>query len=159
MTQGRKPKPTYLKVVEGNKGKRPVNKSEPKPGQASTMPPPYLIPEAKKIWKRLVPELKKLHLFTKIDRDMFAAYCTALARAKEADAAVTEHGLTYTSYSEKGGETIKRRPETIILTEQLKLAKALAAEFGLTPSSRTRFDGMGSEANDDEDFLFGRTKR
>jgi len=28
---GRKPKPTALKIIEGNPGKRPLNKNEPKP--------------------------------------------------------------------------------------------------------------------------------
>lgn len=28
-TRGRKPKPTALKVLEGNPGKRPLNKNEP----------------------------------------------------------------------------------------------------------------------------------
>ncbi|HZK10243.1 MAG TPA: phage terminase small subunit P27 family, partial [Clostridia bacterium] len=30
-TRGRKPKPTALKVLEGNPGKRPLNKNEPQP--------------------------------------------------------------------------------------------------------------------------------
>ncbi|MEQ8198694.1 MAG: phage terminase small subunit P27 family, partial [Clostridiaceae bacterium] len=29
--RGRKPKPTAIKVLEGNPGKRPLNKNEPKP--------------------------------------------------------------------------------------------------------------------------------
>lgn len=154
-----KPKPTALRLVDGNPGGRPINKAEPKPGRASLAPPPHLIPEAKKIWKRLAPELKRLHLFSKIDRDMFAAYCTALARAKEADAAITEHGMTYETVNQQGETVVKRRPETAIIVEQLRLAKALAAEFGLTPSSRTQFDGLGSEAKDDEDWLFGNAKK
>lgn len=156
---GRKAKPTHLKIVDGNPGKTSINKAEPQPGRASLSPPPHLIPEAKKTWKRLAPELKRLHLFSKIDRDMFGAYCTALARAKEADAAITEHGMTYETVNQQGEIVVKRRPETAIIVEQLRLAKALAAEFGLTPSSRTQFDGLGSEAKDDEDWLFGKAKK
>ena len=36
-TKGRKPKPTALKMLEGDRGKgrRPINKNEPKPNKAS----------------------------------------------------------------------------------------------------------------------------
>ena len=34
-TRGRKPKPTALKVLEGNPGKRPLNENEPIPPKGS----------------------------------------------------------------------------------------------------------------------------
>lgn len=151
-----KPKPTHLRIVEGNPSGRKLNRDEPQPARTTTTPPKYLAPDAKAIWRRLAPQLKKLHLFTSVDRDMLGAYCTALARAKEADAAITEHGMTYETVNQQGETVVKRRPETAIIVEQLRLAKALAAEFGLTPSSRTRFDGLDSEAKDDAAFLFGK---
>ena len=36
MAQGRKPKPTAVKELEGNPGKRELNKNEPKPKKESS---------------------------------------------------------------------------------------------------------------------------
>ena len=44
-TRGRKPKPTALKVLEGNPGKRPLNENEPIPPKGSIKCPSWLLPE------------------------------------------------------------------------------------------------------------------
>ena len=47
-TKGRKPLPTALKVLEGDRGKgrRPINKDEPTPPQSNIKCPDWLMPEA-----------------------------------------------------------------------------------------------------------------
>ena len=57
--RGRKPLPTALKELEGDRGKgrRPLNKDEPTPPQDNVKCPAWLMPEAKKEWKRLAPSL------------------------------------------------------------------------------------------------------
>ena len=45
--RGRKPKPTAIKLLEGNPGKRPLNESEPLPPQGQIKCPSWLLPEAK----------------------------------------------------------------------------------------------------------------
>ena len=47
-TRGRKPKPTALKLLEGNPGKRPLNDREPVPPRAALKCPAWLLPEAKR---------------------------------------------------------------------------------------------------------------
>ena len=51
--RGRKPKPTALKVLEGNPGHRPLNKKEPMPKGKLPRCPEWLEDDAKKEWKRL----------------------------------------------------------------------------------------------------------
>ena len=51
--RGRKPKPTALKVLEGNPGHRPLNKKEPMPKGKLPRCPELLEEDAKKEWKRL----------------------------------------------------------------------------------------------------------
>lgn len=43
---GRKPKPTAIKELEGNPGKRKLNKKEPKPDKGMPVCPEWLLPEA-----------------------------------------------------------------------------------------------------------------
>ena len=47
---GRKPKPTALKVLEGDRGKgrRPLNEHEPVPPKGGVKCPSWLLPEAKR---------------------------------------------------------------------------------------------------------------
>ena len=47
---GRKPKPTAIKELEGNPGKRKLNKKEPKPEKGMPVCPEWLLPEAKAEW-------------------------------------------------------------------------------------------------------------
>ena len=44
---GRKPKPTAVKELEGNPGKRKLNRKEPKPDKGMPTCPEWLLPEAK----------------------------------------------------------------------------------------------------------------
>ena len=44
---GRKPKPTAVKKLEGNPGKRKLNKKEPMLGKGMPDCPAWLLPEAK----------------------------------------------------------------------------------------------------------------
>ncbi|MBR5010719.1 MAG: phage terminase small subunit P27 family [Clostridia bacterium] len=130
---GRKPKPTALKKLEGNPGKRPLNELEPVPPNVSIHCPQYLLPDARREWKRLAPVLIQMGLLTAADVIPFAAYCTAFARWKEAEEEITKHGSIY-----KDGEgRIRPNPYIAIANQQLREIKSLAAEFGLTPSNRS----------------------
>ena len=94
-TRGRKPKPTALKLLEGNPGKRPLNDREPVPPKATLKCPAWLLPEAKKEWKRLAPALEAMGVLTMADLTKFEGYCQAYARWKEAEAFITQHGSIF----------------------------------------------------------------
>lgn len=90
--RGRKPKPTAVKVLEGNPGKRSLNTAEPKPEKKAPRCPSWLEDEAKKEWKRMSKQLEQLGILTEIDMTAFAGYCQAYARWKEAEEFITQHG-------------------------------------------------------------------
>jgi phage terminase small subunit len=77
--RGRKPKPTALKVLEGNPGKRPLNEKEPQPKRQAPRCPSWLEPEAKKEWKRMAKTLEAIGVLTQVDKAAFAGYCQAYA--------------------------------------------------------------------------------
>ena len=81
---GRKPKPTAMKELEGNPGKRKLNKKEPMPGKGMPDCPKWLLPDAQEEWKRLSEKLNQMGVLTEVDRSAFAAYCQSYARWKEA---------------------------------------------------------------------------
>ena len=132
--RGRKPKPTAIKVLEGNPGKRELNLYEPKPNKKMPKCPDWLDDEAKEEWKRLAKNLNELGLLTELDMAAFASYCQAYARWKEAEEFISQHGTivkTKTGYWQQV-------PQVSIAHSNQKIMMQAASEFGLTPSSRSR---------------------
>ena len=151
-TRGRKPKPTELKLLEGNPGKRPVNEKEPKPKKQAPRCPSWLEPEAKKEWKRMSKTLESIGVLTQVDGAAFAGYCQAYARWKEAEEFLTKHGTIFKTPS----GYIQQVPQVSIAQTYLKVMKDFCSEFGLTPAARTRIQvepAKGSEDDPMEDLL------
>ncbi len=141
---GRKPKPSHIRLMEGNPGKRPVNKSEPKPASGKPYCPRELSDEAKKEWKRIVSELDDMGLASKADRAALALYCDAWAMWREACDQIAEQGLT--TLSPNGH--LMQSPYVSIRNNAFKQIKSMLTEFGLTPSSRSRVSVPAKEEED-----------
>lgn len=132
--RGRIPKPTAVKIMEGNPGKRRINGSEPKPPSSLPDCPDYLAPEAKAEWARLAGILNQIGLLTQVDRTLMAAYCQTYARWVEAERKLAETPLilrTPAGY-------IQQSPWLSISNKQLELMAKYMTELGLTPASRSR---------------------
>jgi P27 family predicted phage terminase small subunit len=132
--KGRKPRPTKLKILEGEKNKNRINRLEPKPVTLKATCPRYLNDVAKAAWNRLYPELHSMGLMAKIDRDALAAYCQAYARYVKYERIVAEKGELYKTAA--GNVIIS--PALAVANRALEQMRQFMAEFGLTPSSRAR---------------------
>lgn len=147
-TRGRKPKPTALKALEGNPGKRPLNEREPVPPQGTIRCPSWLETEAKKEWKRLAPALEAMGILTTVDISAFAGYCQAFARWKEAEEFISQHGSIFQTPS----GYVQQVPQVSIAQQNLKIMQSFCSEFGLTPATRSRIIAQsGSDASDEVD--------
>lgn len=140
-TAGRKPKPTNLKLVTGNRGKRALPKNEAVVENAEPMPPAWLCDDAKVEWGRVCGQLFKVGLMTDIDRAALAAYCDAyatFAKCRRALEAMEKEspGSSLTTMTTNGN--VIQNPILGILNQaRINLVK-FAAEFGMTPSARSR---------------------
>jgi P27 family predicted phage terminase small subunit len=132
--RGRRPKPTRVKVLTGNPGKRPLNRDEPRPEPAIPGCPPELGPVARQEWDRLAGELGKLKLLTTLDRAALAAYCGAYALWAEATQAIQKYGTMVKSPS---GYPMQS-PYVAVANRQAEIMMRIASEFGFTPASRSR---------------------
>lgn len=141
---GRKPKPTNLKLIDGNPGKRPLNKDEAKPKPIKPTCPVWLNDDAKKMWKCLSKELEKLGLLTNIDGQAFSAACQSYGIWVECEKKLKECGRVMI-ISRENGDYEQQRPEVSIGNTALKNFKVFCAEFGLTPSSRSSISIQGEE--------------
>lgn len=132
--RGRRPKPTRLKVLAGNPGRRPLNDDEPRPEAAILECPPELGPVAQREWQRLAGELTTLRMLTNLDRAALAAYCGAYALWAEATENIQKFGTMVKSPS---GYPIQS-PYVAIANRQAEIMMRIASEFGFTPASRSR---------------------
>ncbi len=147
---GRRPKPTHLKLLTGNPGKRPLNKREPKPGTAIPRCPAGLSPSARKEWRRISIQLFALGLLTEIDRAALAVYCQAWAQWLEATVQLQTAGLVVKAPS---GYPILN-PHLSVANQAFQQMKAILGEFGMTPSSRTRIAVTQENSSDQWDDYF-----
>lgn len=144
--RGRKPKPTAIKVLEGNPGKRPLNQNEPKPEKKAPKCPAWLEPGAKKEWRRMSKTLEAIGVLTQVDATAFAGYCQAYARWKEAEEFLSKHGTIFKTPS----GYIQQVPQVSIAQTYLKIMKDFCSEFGLTPSARSRISVLTAEGSSDD---------
>jgi P27 family predicted phage terminase small subunit len=131
---GRRPKPTHLKLLNGNPGKRRINPNEPKPPGEIPVPPDHLGDTAKAEWNRIGEILLRLGLLTTLDRAALAAYCTTYARWIDAEEALKKTGPIVRAPS--GYPMIS--PYLVVANRALEQMRAFMIEFGLTPASRSR---------------------
>ena len=147
---GRKPKPTAIKIMAGNPGKRPLNCAEPTPPAGVPACPSCLDDEARKEWFRVVPILQTMRVLSPVDMATLAAYCSAYSEMQQAEALVVEHGIIIVTTSGYA----QQHPAVTIRRAARDQVRKLAAEFGLTPSSRTQVhvipddQGAGETAKD-----------
>jgi P27 family predicted phage terminase small subunit len=133
MKPGPTPKPTQFKVLEGNRGKRPLNKNEPKCGSGTTAPK-EISKEAKKEWNRIYSYLRRAGVVTALDRNTLYDYCEAYALLKNANQMLEEKGLLVINSS----GNIDKSPYFFIAQAASKRMRAQANELGLTPAARSR---------------------
>ena len=104
-------------MLEGNAGKRPLNRREPQPAPGIPAMPAWLPVRARPFWPRLIEQLAPMHVLT--NADVFALAQLADALAEWQDAA-------------KG----KGKPK--VASDAMRRAFTLYNRFGLTPADRTR---------------------
>ena len=140
MKPGRPPKPTALKLVQGNPGRRPIEKGETTPEVGIPDCPAHLTADAKTEWDRITPLLFRYRLVTNIDTASLALYCQAYGRWQEAERKIAE-------MKEKGGDGLLikapsgypiQNPYLAIANRAMEDCYKYLQQFGLSPSARTR---------------------
>lgn len=149
MKPGPPPKPTGLRLIEGNRAKRPINQKEPVFDLDLPAPPFFLCAEAKEEWERVAPMLYRQRLLTAVDRAALAAYCQAYGRWVQAEDALARMAkadmLTSALMIRTHNGCPVMNPLVGIANTAMRDMVRYAAEFGFTPSARTRLPMHGGD--------------
>jgi P27 family predicted phage terminase small subunit len=132
--RGPVPMPTSIRMLRGNKGKRPVNPREPQPERKAPTCPEHLDAEAKKEWKRLSKLLLKLGVLTEADGMALACLCQTWSTLGKAQRKLNETGLLFKTPS----GYVQQSPFVSIVSACGDIVMKLSQEFGLTPAARGR---------------------
>jgi len=139
--RGPAPKPTAIKILEGNPGKQKLNHNEPKPPTiiAIPKPPSRLLKDAKTEWRRLAPALIAMGVLTDVDLAAFAEMCQNYAYYLITDKKILDLGdrgvyamqTTTTGY-------VQQHPLLSLRRQYYDQWRKGLADFGLTPATRSR---------------------
>ena len=159
---GPRPQPSSIRLLNGNPGKRAINKSEPRPDlitPENPLPcPAYLDAGGREEWEHIVPILMRMRVLTDADETMVVAWCMHKSYLVSAMRDLAKMGtivregdkektLTDGSVVKYKGH-IRQNPLLTVIQKETAIIKGLAAEFGLTSSSRVRLiapnDGGGN---------------
>ena len=97
---GRPPKPTPIKLLEANPGKRRLNPNEPHLKLAKPRCPEHLDEVAQREWKRVVRILMRMRVLTEADQVMLGIWCQTYSTMIDAQDKLKQAG---TLYKTKGG--------------------------------------------------------
>lgn len=135
-SRGPVPKPTELKVLQGNRGKRPLPKNEAKPAPLMPSCPTWLDKQARKEWEDVAPRLFRARLLTEVDGDALALYCLSKSRMLQAEAMIQK------LLDKSKDIPTQLRLRAIAYAQQMR---TFMVEFGLTPAARARIGSLPEE--------------
>lgn len=151
-----RPKPTRLKVLEGNPGRRDLPDDEPHLPASGIAPPDELEPAARRSWEQLVPHLERVGLLSIVDELTLAGLCTIRARLlyiwkrlrAKSRSDLLEHYTTV-----EGEPRVRAHPYTVMERQYLEIWRKYASEFGLSPRGRVGLQVGKRDSDDGEDLL------
>ena len=134
-------KPTRIKELEGNPGKRRLPINEPIPPMDLPDPPSHLDAYALEEWGRVAEGLNAMGVLAGIDQAALAAYCGAYSRWRAAEEELKELAkkskLQALVLKTVSGNWIQQ-PLIGIANKAAGDMVRFASEFGMTPVARSR---------------------
>jgi P27 family predicted phage terminase small subunit len=149
---GRRPKPTALKILQGNPGQRRLNEHEPKPPQGAVNRPQTLSKHACAVWDELAPIALAMGTLTRADVCSFGTLCELESTRLMASAEKSREGFTpflMTTITDSAGNEHPKVAEHPAVKLERNTAAALRPyyeKFGLEPVGRARLVVKQDEA-------------
>ena len=102
--------------------------------------PNHLDDIGRALWRKLVPDLKKLGTIKQIDTVNLESFCSSYSTYRMAEENVAQQGIFAYTIDEEGIKVVdfsKKNPAYSIMNDSIKTLKSLAADLGLSFDSRS----------------------
>jgi len=132
--RGRPPKPTEIRELEGNPGKRPLPEPVRIQGKAALEKPRGMPKAAQEAWDLIVPSLLEVGVVDGVDALALEAMCLAYWQMKEAEKLLKKDGILSTGSQ---GQLVEH-PAAGTMRAASSLFAKYAEQYALTPVARTR---------------------
>jgi P27 family predicted phage terminase small subunit len=164
MGAGRRPKPTAIKILEGNPGKRKIVADDLQPEAGAPEMPKGMTFAAQREFRFMTEVLLELGVLTRVDGKALAAYSECYSRWEEANKIITEYGqVIQVKFLDNEGNTIvgdlKANPACKLADMWMNRMKSFLIEFGLTPATRSKLKLNPKPEVDEFDEIMNRTRR
>ena len=141
-------KPPELKLLEGNRGNRAIDLTSmfrPEVGAPSI--PRDISREGRKAWRRLVPELVRYNLLSRVDADALEDLCETIGLIKVLRRSINAAQERLIAEGKDPAHAVEaetpkgmriQSPTYQALNREREKLRSWLAEFGLTPAQRAR---------------------
>ena len=148
---GRKPLPTFLKVVKGTARAHRINQDEPRPCVSVPAAPDHIDERAKAKFTSTAEMLARHGVMTELDASALTRYTVVWCRWIDAEAEVKRRGPVVKT---DAGNVIQN-PFLAVANKCLLQMAQIESEFGMTPSSRSRIraTAVSDTADPFEEYL------
>ena len=128
-----KRKPTPIKALEGNRGRRPLNTQEPAFSPKMPPMPEGMSPKAQEIWNHLGPRLVEAGTLCEADSAIFSVYCQACADLQKFNAEMQKEALITTPNGHRQASPYKQ-----LRKEAIEQVRRFGAELGIGSANRSK---------------------
>jgi P27 family predicted phage terminase small subunit len=149
---GRPRKPTALKALEGNPGRRDLNAAQPVCDGAPERPN-HVQGYATTVWNRVIESMPD-RMYSAVETELLASYCVACAEFRRAVQFVEKEGAVLTNV--QGNAYVN--PWMTVQNKQAELIAKHGGLLGLDPSSRSKLQAPEPKSsNKFSGLIAGRT--
>jgi len=127
------------------------NPAEPQPERGRPRCPRWLDAYAKAAWRRLIPQLDRMGVLTRIDGNALTRYCRLWSRWRQAEEFLMKHGESFLAKDADGRvKGLVAYPQATLSARLAEQLLRLEQHFGMTPAARARLAAPQQEPQQDD---------
>jgi P27 family predicted phage terminase small subunit len=149
--RGPAPTPTEVKLRQGETRPSRINRLEPRPRHAAPVMPKGMDPEARKVWRQVLRDMRGTGIIFAVDAYVLRCFCDAVARYAQAAEPYAASGPLVMGRERE----LVRNPLFQVTRDHAAQILLFSRELGLSPSARAGLRVEPSAVSGDIEDVLG----